>query len=94
MDDAILDLRIELLMLRMVTASAWANILVNSGGDPLADCRHLATRMAEALRASSDVAPGSGELDVLDLVLEKVDAFWTIVEEQLVDDDMEQPDAV
>lgn len=87
MDVALLDLRTDMLMLRMVTASAWANILANGGEAPLADCRLLATQMAEAIRASSNVLVGPREIDVLEQVLAKVERFWSAVEEQLVDRD-------
>jgi hypothetical protein len=86
MDEALRDIRLDIIMLRMVAASGWANYLANGAKDPTATCRRIAAEMASAIEAST--RDGSGIEDpvaeaTLQDVLLRVDRFWEGVEEQL-----------
>ncbi|EJL21920.1 hypothetical protein [Novosphingobium sp. AP12] len=82
-----LDLQAQVLMLMHVTASLWANFLVNSGPDPLGTTRRITEESLDSLeglynRLASD-EPNPGLHPTVQAILHHEENFWKQVESQV-----------
>lgn len=84
MEEELRALQRDVLVLRQVTASLWANLLANSADDPIASARRVSDEMRADMGSMLRTEASPDLEEVVHSINDRLESFWTSVE-QLVE---------